>query len=423
MFTRTAPIFLLMAFTLVLQPFAQPAWSQTPSVSIQEAFPIKLPGGRLPEAGIEDGVDCNSPLHWDNKGNLHVFTSVRHPFRSTGRNLYDLTPVSTRTTINHRQGVVGGKWLEATYYESDGALYGWYHNEPEEVCSNDQHLSAPRIGAMVSYDEGLTWQDLGIILEAPQGSLDCETRNYYFAGGNGDFSVILDNEKRYFYFFISTYNREVEEQGVSIARMSYEDRNNPIGKVWKWRDGQWNEPGLGGRVAPIFGVAKDWRREDPDAYWGPSIHYNTYLNMFVIVMNRAVNKYWLQEGVYITYNYDLADPQGWSEPERLPIDPLTMAYPQIVGVEKGETDKLAGRSARLFLLGQSKWEITFYRDGDNEDCGDCLGSAPARMPGGVGERPSIDRQMIRAARPSLLTDLDRPPARRTQQTRERPRRR
>lgn len=423
MFTRMMVVFLLIICASVLQTAAQTTNSQNLSVTIQEAYPIKLPGGRLPEAGIEDGVDCNSPVHWDNKGNLYVFTSVRHPFRSSGGNLYGLTPTSTRTTINQKPGVTGGKWLEATYRDSDGTLYGWYHNEPDGVCSNDPHLSAPRIGAMVSYDEGLTWQDMGIILEAPADSLDCNTKNYYFAGGTGDFSVILDNEKKYFYFLIGTYNRQVEEQGVSIARMSYEDRNDPTGKVWKWRDGQWGEPGLGGRVTPVFGVAKDWRREDPDAFWGPSIHYNTYLNMFVIVMNHAVNKYWLQEGVYISYNFDLADPQGWSEPERLPLDPQAMAYPQIIGVEKGGTDKLAGRSARLFLLGQSKWEITFYRDGDNEDCGDCLGSAPARMPNQSSSRPTLDRQMIRAARPSLLTDLDAPPARKTQQIRARPSRR
>ncbi|GEM_PF-570230 len=419
MLTRIAIVLLLITCSFILQPGAKTAKRLSPSIAVQEAYPIRLPGGRLPEAGIEDAVDCNSPVHWDNGGNLTVFTSVRHPFRSTGNNLYGLTSPSTRTTIQHKPGVEGGKWLEATHYDSDGTLYGWYHNEPEDVCSNDPHLSAPRIGAMISRDEGLNWQDLGIVLEAPADSLNCDTRNYYFAGGAGDFSVILDNEKKYFYFYIGTYNRQIEEQGVSIARMSYEDRNDPIGKVWKWRDGQWNEPGLGGRSTPVFNVTNDWHSEAPDAYWGPSIHYNTYLNMYVIVMNRAIDKYWLQEGVYISYNFDVADPQGWSEPERLPLDPQAMAYPQIVGLEKGETDKLVGRSGRLFLLGQSKWLITFYRDGDNDDCGNCVGSVPARAPRQPGGQPP-DRQMIRAARPSFLTDLDKPAQRKPQQPRDRP---
>jgi hypothetical protein len=419
MLTRIAIVFLLITCSFILQPGANIAKRQSQFATIQEAYPIRLPGGRLPEAGIEDAVDCNSPVHWDKQGNLNVFTSVRHPFRSTGNNLYELTNPSTRTTILHKPGVEGGKWLEATHYDGDGTLYGWYHNEPEGVCSNDPHLSAPRIGAMVSHDEGMTWQDLGVVIEAPPGSLNCDTQNYYFAGGAGDFSVILDNEKKYFYFYLGTYDRQVEEQGISIARMSYADRDDPIGKVWKWRDGQWNEPGLGGRSTPVFGVTNDWHGEAPDAYWGPAIHFNTYLNQYVIVMNHAIDKYWLQEGVYISYNFDVADPQGWSAPERLALDPQAMAYPQIVGIEKGETDKLVGRSGRLFLLGQSKWLITFYRDGDDDDCGDCVGSVPARAPRPRGGQLP-DRQMIRSARPSFLTDLDNPAQRKPPQPRDRP---
>ena len=123
-------------------------------------------------------------------------------------------------------------------------------------------------------------------------------------------------------------------------------------------------------------------------------------------------------------NSDLADPQGWGAPERLPLDPQAMAYPEVIGVEKGGTDKLVGRSGRLFLLGQSKWVITFHRDGEQEeDCGDCVGSAPSRTPRQTGNQPPPDRQMIRAARPSLLTDLDMPVQNDAGQNRLRPIRR
>src|SRR5262249_41880412 len=95
-------------------------------------------------------------------------------------------------------------------------------------------------------------------------------------------------------------------------------------------------------------------------------------------------------------------------------------YPEVIGVEKGGTDKLVGRSGRLFLLGQSKWVITFHRDGeDEEDCGDCVGSAPPRTPRQTGGQPPPDRQTIRAARPSLLTDLDKPVGNGPGQSRER----
>lgn len=374
---------------------------EIPTVVIESAYPIRLPGADLPEAGIYDAIDSNSPMHWDDKGNLYVFASVRHPFRSSGQRLYLLSPKAERTTIQDSIGIEGGKWLEATWRDDDGTLYGWYHNEPLDTCSNDPHLTAPRIGALISHDEGATWDDLGIILEAPTDSLHCETQNYYFAGGNGDFSVMLDQSKSYFYFFFGTYHGQIYEQGVSMARMSYADRNQPTGKVWKWSNSEWNQPGLGGRVTPIIPVMNDWHQDDADAFWGPSIHFNTYLNVYVIVLNRAMDKYWNQEGIYISYNENLSNPSGWTMPDRLPLDPQGLAYPQIVGIEKGGTDKLAGRTARLFLQGQSRWQINFRLDGDDGGCGDCLSEIPVRTP--VPPRPSPpERQPVRAARPSLL---------------------
>lgn len=388
---------------------ARKAYAAIPNIFIEQVYPLRLPGADLPEAEIYDGIDSNSPLHWDDQGNLYFFPSVRHPFRSSGKSLYTLSPSAQSTIIEDAIGVEGGKWLEATWRTDNGTLYGWYHNEPSGTCSNDPHLSAPRIGAMVSQDEGATWKDLGIILEAPADSLDCNTQNNYFAGGNGDFSVMLDPGKNYFYFFFGSYHRQVEEQGVSIARMSYADRDQPVGKLWKWRDGEWSEPGLGGHVTPIFPVLNDWNAPDPDAYWGPSIHFNTYLNSYVILLNHAIDKYWNQEGVYISYNDDLSNPYGWLSPDRLPFDPQAMAYPQIVGIEKGGTDKLAGQTARLFLLGQSIWQITFRMDGDEggDECDECLGQTPGRPALAPREAPPT-RQPVRAARPSLLNDLNDP---------------
>ncbi|MEK7829559.1 MAG: hypothetical protein AAB401_00655, partial [Acidobacteriota bacterium] len=353
----------------------------------------------------------NSPMHWDDNGNLYAFASVRHPFRSAGQNLYALSPTTQRTVIQDSVGVEGGKWLEATWRDNDGMLYGWYHNEPPPMCSNDLHLSAPRIGAMLSTDEGATWQDLGIVLQAPDDSLNCQTQNYYFAGGNGDFSVMLDQNKEYFYFFFGTYHSQLDEQGVSMARMKYADRKQPVGQVRKWRNGKWDELGIGGKVTPIFPVITDWHRADASAYWGPSIHFNTYLGKYVIVRNHALDGYWNQEGIYISYADDLSNPLNWTPPERLQFEPQGMAYPQIVGIEKGGTDKLAGKSARLFMLGQSGWQITFdlASKGDGT-CNECIGDTPSRIPSSPRQLPpsrqTPNRQTIRAARPSFLTDLD-----------------
>ena len=75
--------------------------------------------------------------------------------------------------------VIGGRWIECTWKTDDGTLHGWYHNEPSGLCAGTQ-LIVPRIGAVRSTDNGGHWQDPGVVLEAPPGTLDCATTNYYF---------------------------------------------------------------------------------------------------------------------------------------------------------------------------------------------------------------------------------------------------
>jgi hypothetical protein len=353
---------LLLCWTVV--PLNQPVDTLS-VIELRDALPISLPTGEDGSGRILS-VDSNSPAEWDNDGNLFVFTSLQWPYRSSGASLFELSWPAQPVAIAPRPDVKGGQWIEATYRSEDGTLYGWYHNEPPDVC-DDSRLTAPRIGALVSYDDGLTWGNLGIILEAPPGSLYCDTKNYYFAGGNGDFSVLLDQGGEYFYFFIDTYHRQVGEQGVAVARMRFEDRDNPVGNVWKWRDGGWNEPGLGGHVTPTFPVLIDWHSVNANAFWGPSVHFNTYLGAYVMLLNHAVDRYWSQEGVYISFNSDLEDPMGWSQPQRLPINQQLGFYPQVIGIDGGETDKLAGQVARLFISGHSDQEIVFHRTDGNED--------------------------------------------------------
>jgi hypothetical protein len=79
-----------------------------------------------------------------------------------------------------------------------------------------------------------------------------------------------------------------------------------------------------------------------------------------------MDKNWAQEGVYVSYNDNLADPHGWSMPERLPINQQLGWYPEVIGTNAGETDKLIGQTARLFISGRSYWEISFYST-DNPD--------------------------------------------------------
>ena len=156
--------------------------------------------------------------------------------------------------------------------------------------------------------------------------------------------------------------------------MKYADRNAPRGKVSVWHEGHWNESALGGRAKPIFPATVDLKRKDGQTFWGPAIHWNTYLGTYVMVLNRVKDTSWATEGIYISFNNDLADPEGWSVPQKIMdreeathADPEHAGngwYGQVMGTAQGETDKLAGRVARLFVDGQSRWEIQFLKPGE-----------------------------------------------------------
>src|SRR5260221_14434085 len=99
-----------------------------------------------------------------------------------------------------------------------------------------------RIGAARSADQGATWTDLGIILDVPWDTFACDTRNAYFVGGVGDFTAVLDADRRDVYIYFSQYGREANQQGVGVARLPWADTDDPVGKVTVWNDGVWLPP-------------------------------------------------------------------------------------------------------------------------------------------------------------------------------------
>ena len=342
-----------------------------PSVQWREVPVLQMPGVDNPGYRRHE-VDSNSPAHWDGD-TLYLFNSFLHPWRSSGPDLMHLdSSISTQLgQIDDRLWI----WIESTWKDDDGTLYGIYHYEPDNVCFGNDHLpTAPKIGWLISLDNGQSWRDMGFILAADPADFRCDTKSPWDAGGEGDFSVILDRKKEYFYIFFSSYVKNFREQGVGVARLPYADRDNPAGKALKWYNGQFSEPGVGGHFTPIFPAKVDWHGGNADIFWGPAIHWNTYLNTYVILLNHAIDSKMTQEGIYITYNSDLENPKGWSEPQRvLDRDGIMEAirgfrpdqsngwYPEVIGTRKGETDKLCGHTGRFFMKGMSRLEIIFLK--------------------------------------------------------------
>ncbi len=374
----------------------------TPSVVLRDAPLIQMPGVEVPAQSLLHEADSNNPLHWDGD-TLYLFNNYGHPWRTEGP---DLVHLSNRMSVdlgthNNRFSI----WIESTWKDDDGTLYGAYHYEPVTVCFSNQHPpTAPRIGWIRSRDNGATWEDLGFIISADPCRINCLTKSPWDAGGTGDFVFYLDQKKEYFYFYGTSYDPDMAEQGVFAARLRYADRNAPAGKAMKWHNGGWNEPGIWGHITPVFPAQRDYHRPNGAMFWGPAIHWNSYLQTYVMVLNHAIDTKLTEDGIYISYNRDLGDPTGWSKPQMIldragilqatrfgkVVDGLLLIprgvyygqlhpaedgtviadtlssgwYPQVIGTRKGETDKLCGRTGRLFLTGMSRLEITFLKPGE-----------------------------------------------------------
>jgi hypothetical protein len=318
-------------------------------------------------------VDSNSPALWgrvNGRRTLFVMTSIAGmPSTASGR---ELGALGSAAPVALAPWPGGGVWMEAVVADEDGTWYGYYHNEnPARVCGSETKV-IPRMGAARSSDRGQTWEPLGIVLEAPPRTYDCTTTNKYFVGGVGDFSVQLDRRSQDLYFFYSTYLRTERLQGVAVARLAWADRDKPTGKMMLWRDGAWIPADAFGpagmqrfvypAAAPIFPARDSWHDEDTlvDAFWGPSVHWNTFLQQYVMLLNHAKDDNFAQEGIYVSFAVDIADPRLWSPPVKVLNGGRW--YPQVIGLQDGEgTDKVAGEWPRFFMSGTSQHLAHFIK--------------------------------------------------------------
>lgn len=338
--------------------------TRAPRVELVAAQKIELTGE----------VDSNSPVLWDRvngRQTLFVMTSMSGmPSTATGRELLTMGK-AVPAILEPWPG--GGVWMEAVVADEDGTWYGYYHNEnPARVCGTEQKV-IPRMGAARSLDRGHTWEPLGVILEAPPRTYDCTTTNKYFVGGVGDFSVQLSQDSQDLYFFYSTYLSAERLQGVAVARLAWADRDEPAGKMMLWRDGIWvpvsalnlnngMQRYIYPAAGPIFPARDSWHDEDAvvDAFWGPSVHWNTHLQQYVMLLNHAKDDNFAQEGIYVSFAADIDDPRLWSEPVKILNGGKW--YPQVIGMQDGSgSDKVAGEWPRFFMSGTSQYLAHFIK--------------------------------------------------------------
>lgn len=336
---------------------------------------MRVPSARLVSASRLDlpgEIDSSNPAVWalvNGVQRLFVVSSWGGiPVRSSGAALESLQrgePVAFASHPGH------GVWMEAIVPDAAGVWYGYYHHErPADACGRpDRQL--PRIGAMRSGDHGATWEDLGIVLDAPPGSDACDSQNRFVLGGVGDVTAALDADGQNLYLYFSQYSRDSATQGVAVARIAWADRDQPAGKAAIWSDGAWlpaaesataNGEWVYPSGTPLVRATRPFhdRTSAADVFWGASIHWNTYLEQYVMLLNRAKDDQFGQEGIYVSFSPTLADPAQWSAPVKIMNGGSW--YPQVIGGDTAAgTDRLAGRRARFFMTGRSERMIEFER--------------------------------------------------------------
>ncbi len=314
-------------------------------------------------------TDGNSPVRIGRDTAVAFFSRydpIGHTLRRVGRPdlVFDVPPVPVRFLDDPEPGI--GKWIEAVWPEPGGALHGWFH--AETPVGGPERLFVPHMGRAVSWDDGSTWRHRGDLLRLEPERIDRTWRNGFFAGGYGDLCALPDREGRWLYVFFSSYHPDETAQGVTVLRLPLADLAAP---AVPWTARGWATDGSR-PPRPIWPMRRGWRHADPDGFWGPAVHYNHALGAFVMLLNRTAGGAGdlVQEGIYASFNRDLADPGAWSVPLRIVRGGAW--YPQAVGLEEGCGDTAVGTVGRFFMAGFSAWKIEVSLVADGTGAGRAL---------------------------------------------------
>lgn len=260
--------------------------------------------------GLMSVVPTDTPGMYDfyaNQGNASdgIGGSLGTGFGHTRGTLADpfATVIATRGPIANLIAPVdyvggGAVWRDP----ATGALVMLYHREIYTRDANGMTTGAfwSSIGAAVSTDGGSTFVDAGEVL-TPDIELLSPNRGSS-GNGPGDLSTIVRDGWLYAY-----YNDNLEDGSMvlavartSVAELAALANGGPAPVFWKYRDGSFCEPGLGGAPSAIA------------SGFNPSVIYSAYSDEFIMV----ATGYTGSTNSMLTV---MTSPDGiqWSAPENL----------------------------------------------------------------------------------------------------------
>lgn len=206
-----------------------------------------------------------------------------------------------------------GSWIMRAFTIATGEVLGFYHAETSCVYSNNGQTRKSG-GYSVSNNGGITFTKPSY----PNNKL-IDTSTPVIIGeptGEGDYGVIVRGGYYYLYF------SDVEDYSIGVARSVLSSNAYP-GSFYKYYNGQWNSPGVGGNSSKLVNIS------------GAQIYLHTPSQSIVSIGN--TNPYW-NEGFMMSVSDDGINWQYFADPIFTP-DPITnlddVEYPSFLGPTGG----------------------------------------------------------------------------------------
>ncbi len=187
-----------------------------------------------------------------------------------------LGPGGTGEFDNGYAGIAG------IYRDESGKLYGFYHAE-DHTDMPTMETGIPGFYACIaltlSEDNGKTWKKVGPVITSSK------PKGWYAYEGQADFgigepSTVVSKDGRYLYAYYTSHSR-VDNRGVQICMARVDlDRNAPLPGTWyKYYEGSFSEPGIGGRDSVVVSAK---HLDEAEAVY-PHVVYSEYLDLYITV--------------------------------------------------------------------------------------------------------------------------------------------
>ncbi|OQA02305.1 MAG: hypothetical protein BWY71_00059 [Planctomycetes bacterium ADurb.Bin412] len=244
----------------------------------------------------------------------------------------------------HGGGFLGvGLWWD----EPTRTLYTLIHTECEPI--GEQGWCTKKTRMAMSQDMGLTWsKPVDVLTRALPNTQDYAGSS--FEMGPADFDFYTDVRGGYFY--VTCWNGFVAKKGQlnsfvtynEVARCAIADKMAP-GKWFKFCNGTWTEPGLGGKASRV-GFSRR-------GIYGNTI-YSTYLQKYLrigILMGIADKRFaafgFRDASLCISACSDLAK-QDWLPMAKLFDQPDNELFATVLADEKGVDPSVCGQTLRAY---------------------------------------------------------------------------